>query len=575
MEITASIDISATQRQILLDLLGKHLVNTQVWAFGSRVKWTTRSNSDLDLVVFSSPEQSSQVSALKEALEESNLPFRVDLLVWDKLPENFQRNIEESYVVLVGGDDVEQVEFMGSKWSLISIDKIKAESRSAISIGPFGSNMKSDCYVNEGIPVIRGTNIAAGPTFKGEFVYITEELADRLRSSNVYQYDLVFPHRGSIGEVGIILDNTRYVISSSLMKLTCDRSKVSPKFLYYFFKSSLGRHELLKNASQVGTPGIGQPLASLKSIEFRLPPLEIQNQIESILTSLDDKIELNHQLNKTLEQIAQALFKSWFVDFEPVKAKIAAKQAGANAEQIEQAALCAISGKTPEQLAQLNPQILQQLKTTAALFPDALVDSELGEIPEGWEIVRFKQIVEKYIDNRGKTPPIVDSGIPLLEVKHLPDHSIKPNVNTDKFVNDETYKTWFRAHLNSEDLIISTVGTIGRLCMVPKGIKIAIAQNLLGLRFDRAFTSPYFMYFLMDGKRFRDDVNNRLVITVQASIKRQDLETIDLLSPPITLQNKFESFVKPFVEMQQSDETFKLSQLRDSLLPKLLSGELL
>ena len=204
-----------------------------------------------------------------------------------------------------------------------------------------------------------------------------------------------------------------------------------------------------------------------------------------------------------------------------------------------------------------------------------MVDSELGEIPEGWEIVRFKQIVEKYIDNRGKTPPIVDSGIPLLEVKHLPDHSIKPNVNTDKFVNDETYKTWFRAHLNSEDLIISTVGTIGRLCMVPKGIKIAIAQNLLGLRFDRAFTSPYFMYFLMDGKRFRDDVNNRLVITVQASIKRQDLETIDLLSPPITLQNKFESFVKPFVEMQQSDETFKLSQLRDSLLPKLLSGELL
>ena len=139
---------------------------------------------------------------------------------------------------------------------------MQAPEPGSIAIGPFGSRMKSDCYVEDGIPVIRGTNITGGPTFDGEFVYITEEKADTLGSSNVYQSDLVFPHRGSIGEVGIILEDKRYVLSSSLMKLTCDREKVNPKFLYYFFKSSTGRHELLKNASQVGTPGIGQPLTS-------------------------------------------------------------------------------------------------------------------------------------------------------------------------------------------------------------------------------------------------------------------------------------------------------------------------
>src|SRR5690606_31373935 len=113
-----------------------------------------------------------------------------------------------------------------------------------------------------------------------------------------------------------------------------------------FFKSKTGRHELLKNASQVGTPGIGQPLTSLKSIEFRLPSLDVQNLIERMLTSLDEKIELNRQTNQTLEKIAQAIFKSWFVDFEPVKAKLILKEKGGNQQTQELAAQAILSGAT-------------------------------------------------------------------------------------------------------------------------------------------------------------------------------------------------------------------------------------
>ena len=202
---------------------------------------------------------------------------------------------------------------MRANWPVVTIESIKSAKKGSIAIGPFGSRMKRDCYVNNGIPVIRGTNITGGSKFVGDFVFITKEKSDTLGSSNVYKYDLVFPHRGAIGEVGIILDDNHYVISSSLMKLTCNREIVNPKFLYYFFKSGFGRHELLKNASQVGTPGIGQPLSSLRSIEFKLPPLSTQNKIEVMLTSLDQKIELNNKINSELENMEKLIYERFLL----------------------------------------------------------------------------------------------------------------------------------------------------------------------------------------------------------------------------------------------------------------------
>ena len=105
-----------------------------------------------------------------------------------------------------------------------------------------------------------------------------------------------------------------------------------------------------------------------------------------------NKIQLNRQINQTLEEMAQAIFKSWFVDFEPVKAKIEAK---ANGQDPERAAMCAISGKTDAELDHLPPDQLAQLRATAALFPDELTDSELGLIPKGWESDTIDDIVEK------------------------------------------------------------------------------------------------------------------------------------------------------------------------------------
>ena len=133
---------------------------------------------------------------------------------------------------------------------------------------------------------------------------------------------------------------------------------------------------------------VGSVFDSLKCVdipkfEIKLPPMESQIKIAEIIGGIDKKIELNRQTNQTIEQIAQAIFKSWFVDFEPVKAKIKAMQNGQNPEL---AAMCAISGKTEEQLKRLDKEVLQQLRTTTDLFLDAFVESELSEIPEGWSV---------------------------------------------------------------------------------------------------------------------------------------------------------------------------------------------
>src|SRR5260221_3758315 len=244
---------------------------------------------------------------------------------------------------------------MAGDWQTLAVDEIKAPGERSIAIGPFGSRMKADVYVARGVPVIRDTNISDTRALVGHFVFVSEHTADELRACNVYAGDLVFPHRGAIGQVAIVPNDSveRYMLSTSLMKLTCDTQHVDPQFIFYFFRSSIGRHALLQHASTVGTPGIGQPLTSLRSIKVPVPPLYEQRVIAHILGTLDDKIELNRRMNETLEAMARALFKSWFVDFDPVRAKTGGRDPG-----------------LPKPLADL--------------FPDSFEDSELGEIPKGW-----------------------------------------------------------------------------------------------------------------------------------------------------------------------------------------------
>src|SRR5690554_3834564 len=243
---------------------------------------------------------------------------------------------------------------MTADWQIKTIDELKADFRSAIAMGPFGSRIKAENFVTEGVPVLKGGNLHGAFIDDSKCDYLTEEKAEELKSSIAVTGDIVITHRGTIGQVSIIPENSRYpryVVSQSQLKVSLNMEMVNPLFVNYYLRSREGQHQLLSYSSQVGVPAIAKASTSVRQIEIPCPPIQVQNQIVSVLKVLDDKIELNRQTNQTLEQIAQAIFKSWFVDFEPTRAKIIAQDMGADTATQELAAQAIICGAiTLEQL---------------------------------------------------------------------------------------------------------------------------------------------------------------------------------------------------------------------------------
>lgn len=351
-------------------------------------------------------------------------------------------------------------------------------------------------------------------------------------------------------------------MSSSLMTLSCDRSKADPDYVYYFFKSAAGRHELLKNASQVGTPGIGQPLSTLRSIEVPLPPPSSQRVIAKILGDLDLKIDLNRRINQTLEAMAQAIFKSWFVDFDPVKARIAAIQEGRDPLR---AAMSAISGKSETELNALPPKQYDQLATIAVLFPDEMEESELGEIPKGWTV---KSVVDIAPFASGK-----------VEVSSLTEDIY---ISTENMLENRAGVTCATSLPSVATVPSFKVGQILVSNIRPYFKKIWMARFDGGrspdvLAFEPAdFQWAEFVYNLM----YQDAFFEFMTRTAKgAKMPRGDKNAIKgwrFPCPDELLMVTFSEKVRPHYAHIESltSQSKSLTELRDTLLPKLLSGEL-
>lgn len=212
---------------------------------------------------------------------------------------------------------------MDDLWMTAHIEDIAASDSRSIAIGPFGSALKSDVYTQSGIPVVRGQDISSGKQLtSNNRVYVSEATAARFPACLVRQGDLVFPHRGAIGRVGIIGDEVM-LLSSSMMKLTVDDRRIDPLFIFYYFRGP-GRDELLARASTVGTPGIGQPLASLRRIAIRFPSLKTQQRIAGVLAALDDKIAADEHSLRLAALLGRSLFIGEAIRGESVKVNDAA-----------------------------------------------------------------------------------------------------------------------------------------------------------------------------------------------------------------------------------------------------------
>ena len=190
-----------------------------------------------------------------------------------------------------------------------------------IAMGPFGSNIKVECFVDNGIPVLNGSNLDGITLKDGSFRYITEEKAESLKRANAHRGDIVITHRGTLGQIVYIPRNSKYdqyVISQSQFRIRCNE-KVLPEYLVYYFHTPIGQAKLLSNASQVGVPALARPSTTFQQIEVELPNLSIQKKTIGILRSLDDKIELNNKINENLEKQAEAIYQKCFGDVDIAK----------------------------------------------------------------------------------------------------------------------------------------------------------------------------------------------------------------------------------------------------------------
>ena len=386
-----------------------------------------------------------------------------------------------------------------SEWKEYEMSELIEE----ISMGPFGSNIKVECFTDSGVPVLNGSNLVGFRLNEDSFNYVTEEKATSLGKANAYRGDIVITHRGTLGQIVYIPQNSkysRYVISQSQFRVRCNE-KVIPEYLVYYFHSRLGQHKLLSNASQVGVPSLARPTSTFQKLTVSIPPIAKQKEIVKILSSLDDKIELNNAINRNLEEQAKAIFNSVY---------------DKAVNQVPFTSIISIaSGGTP--------------RTSESSFWN-------GNIPFF-------------------TPK--DVGVPFA-------------LNTEKYITDDGLNNCNSRLYPTNTTFITARGTVGKLSLA--AIPMAMNQSCFALVSERMNPILIYMYAIRAVDSLKKKSNGAVFDAI--TIKDFETERVNKLSDEEI--KSLSSVIEPIYNQIRLNtiENHSLSDLRDSLLPKLMSGDL-
>jgi type I restriction enzyme S subunit len=325
------------------------------------------------------------------------------------------------------------------------------------------------------------------------------------------------------------------------MKLTVNRALADPLFYYYVFSAVEQQDYIRQNAIQTGVPHTN--LGFLRATPVPLPPLSEQRAVAYILGQLDDKIELNQQMNETLEAMARALFKSWFVDFDPVRA---------NAEGSDT--------RLPQRIADL--------------FPQSFEDSELGEIPKGW---RIKPIGDLAYVTGGTTPSTNDPAYweggthAWATPKDLSGLSVPALLNTERRITDAGLSQIGSGLLPKGTVLLSSRAPIGYLAIAE--IPVAINQGFIAMTPKSGISN---IFLLLWASVAHNDIISRANGSTFLEISKANFRPIPVITPSADVMRIFEALARPLYEriVESAREARALAALRDTLLPKLISGEL-
>lgn len=434
---------------------------------------------------------------------------------------------------------------------------------------------KTPQYASEGWAMVRGTDVRYGyleleNTFKvAEDVY--KEFSRKYKPE---KNDIIITRVGSYGLTALV-DDTAFCLGQNTSAI---RSRINANYLYLCLNSSFVQKQI--ESKVVGTT---QKTLSLKAINSLLIPRfgdYKESTIADIGLNLNAKIYGNRKINQTLEQMAQALFKSWFVDFEPVKAKIAALEAGGSQEDATFAAMTAISGKDADALAVFereHPEHYAELKTTSELFPSTMQESELGEIPEGWTLSCLGNHINILNGYAFKSPDYTSEGIFVLRTKNFHSEHYVERLDDDVYLPECFLKDYLKYNCEPYDYHMVMVGaSIGHSAVIyPHTLPALRNQNMWCFRpngqsvVGKAYTKKIVDEIIGGLKGFASG-------SAREFFRKGDFENKMIVSANKEIHNLFEKLCFPLIEQQGAlcAQSERLSQLRDTLLPKLLSGEI-
>ena len=531
-----TLDLPLRYREQLEALLRQYVPDAEAWAYGSRVNGQSHDGSDLDLALRGPNLEplGYEYLELVEALEQSNIPILVQAHDWARLPESFHREIECEYVV-VQGREREQKKIKRRKAALGDVcTKIGSGAT------PRGGK---DVYLDEGrYSLIRSQNVYNDGFHREGLAFIGEGHANELQNVEVFEGDVLLNITGdSVARVcQVAPDVLPARVNQHVTIIRPDSVNLDAGYLRYYLASPDVQTMLLSWAGSGGTRN-ALTKGMLKSLEVPLPPLPEQRAIAHILGALDDKIELNQRMNRTLEAMARAIFQDWFVDFGPVRAK----------------------------LEGLEPYLPPELW---ALFPDRLADSDLGKIPEGWEVKALGEICEKpqygYTAS-AQTEPVGPKFLRITDINKIPwiEWSNVPYCAAS--VQDRV-----KFRVQQGDVLIARMADPGHGLMVEENVDAVFASYLIRFRPRNVDIGRLLQYWLKS-ENYWDLVQSRGAGTTRVSLNAKALSEFPLLVPD-------DSTVKQFADLAHSIRNYVVANVkemetlaaqRDALLPKLVSGE--
>lgn len=382
-----------------------------------------------------------------------------------------------------------------------------------IAMGPFGSNIKVDCFVDKGIPVLNGSNLEGFELSEKSFRYVTEEKADSLKKANAYKGDVVITHRGTLGQIVYIPQNAqrdRYVISQSQFRVKCNK-KVLPEYFVYYFHTPIGQHKLLSNASQVGVPALARPSSTFQKIEIEIPDLETQKKVVKLIGSLQTRIKTNAEINDNLEQQAELLYHERF-------------------ETVDR-----------------------------------------SNLPVGWRIVQLGDVatISKKSFNPTKEPKMLleHYSIPAFDEAHFPVFELSTAIKSNKFVVDDTCFMISKLNPTTKRVWKPYCLTANAVCSTEFIVYKAKKQEISD-----------FLYSVINSTSFSDFMCSHVTGSTGSRQRTTPSDTLafELILPTTKEIAEYQGIVSPMFEQIKCNaiENDKLKRLRDSLLPKLMSGEL-